>query len=936
MKVDLDDKTDVLTYHKKLLAEAEKEKEELKAKVKSWQTSSESLKILLNSQMSVKDKTGLGSSDLEDTPMNDRYAEGMQVVPPPMTGTFIPFGPDREIDESQFTYGPEQSKPSESDARSSDFNSCESNSSEETLESMPELVINEPKVVSQPKVWSDAPIIEEYGSDSDDNYVSTPSKEQEQPSFAFVNTDKHVKTLRETVKNQHTYSQSPKVDRRDYNGLMSQNLGTGQRENRPVWNNVQRVNHQNQFVPTAVLTRTGRIPINTARASSTNNVNTARHNFNSQAIPTNTVRKVNTVKPIMNEISPRNNFYKSYSSIRRPFNRTTAPNVNTAEGKAVTTQAAEIKSLKAQIKQLKKKAKPVIKHHKAWIKSVSMKTRLARKKSMKKKLMQKESVSKQGRKPAKSEPTVHKDPAFDDLDDILDNSMDYMETEDAHDEGRTSSKGVSTEDPVSTAQPTFGTDKPKVSTNKVDEGTVKPKDGNSEQSPNFTNVFKDDETIAQFLVTISQNKAKQKGVKIKDTEDTDRPRITTERSVLTLKPLPNIDPKDKSKKVLEEEAKSDAESEGVNEAKRKFAQLESDAEVARKLNEEMQAEAEINADAILAARMQEEESIKYTDEQKVKFLHDTIAAQRKILAEQRALAKRNKPPSIPQLRNQMMTYLKHVGGYKHAQLNKKKFEELQVLYEKVKRSDENFIAIGSVEDERIIKDLNKKAAGIKKDDSIEEESKEEEGTKKRKLGTRKKIKSRKRRFRQDTSEGDKTDSEKENDELRLCLTIAPDEDKEVDYEILDKKYPIIEWKTEYLGTKPQYDETKELEEINLNVVIRSNGQKRYFSTLMRVLSIFDREDLKAVYQLVMDRYQNEIPKGFDRVLWGDLMIMFNPIIHMLIENKYPLRKRVLLQMLELKMEFEEDSTMALELIRFVKKLIQELEPGNSDGDNEYL
>ncbi|GJU63458.1 hypothetical protein Tco_1245293 [Tanacetum coccineum] len=33
MKIDLDDKTDVLTYHKKLLAEAKKEKEDLKAKI---------------------------------------------------------------------------------------------------------------------------------------------------------------------------------------------------------------------------------------------------------------------------------------------------------------------------------------------------------------------------------------------------------------------------------------------------------------------------------------------------------------------------------------------------------------------------------------------------------------------------------------------------------------------------------------------------------------------------------------------------------------------------------------------------------------------------------------------------------------------------------------------------------------------------------------
>ncbi|GJQ90280.1 putative ribonuclease H-like domain-containing protein [Tanacetum coccineum] len=55
---------------------------------------------------------------------------------------------DKEIDDLPFTYGiPQQSKPSESDARSSDFNSCESNCSEETHESMPELVVNEPKVL---------------------------------------------------------------------------------------------------------------------------------------------------------------------------------------------------------------------------------------------------------------------------------------------------------------------------------------------------------------------------------------------------------------------------------------------------------------------------------------------------------------------------------------------------------------------------------------------------------------------------------------------------------------------------------------------------------------------------------------------------------------------------------------------------------------------
>ncbi|GJX42908.1 reverse transcriptase domain-containing protein [Tanacetum coccineum] len=210
-----------------------------------------------------------------------------------------------------------------------------------------------------------------------------------------------------------------------------------------------------------------------------------------------------------------------------------------------------------------------------------------------------------------------------------------------------------------------------------------------------------------------------------------------------------------------------------------------------------------------------------------------------------------------------------------------------------------------------------------------------------------------------------------NFKQRFDESFTPDEDKEVNYEILDTKYPIIEWKTEYLGTKPQVDKAKHLEEINQNVVIRSNGQKRHFSTLMRVLSIFDRDDLNAIYQLVMDIYQDEIPEGFDRVLWGDLMIMFNPddedkfwnsqqdwnviswklhgssgvhtlmteaglVIHMLVEKKYHLRKKVLLQILELKLGFEEDSTMALELIIFFKKLVAKLEPEDSDGDEEDL
>ncbi|GJR22740.1 hypothetical protein Tco_0971267 [Tanacetum coccineum] len=88
----------------------------------------------------------------------------------------------------------------------------------------------------------------------------------------------------------------------ELNNRMKRN--SSQREIKSIWNNVQIVNHMNQFVPTTVLTRTGKILVNTARASGTNNVSTARHNFNRQAVPTNAAMKVNTVKPIVNRVRP--------------------------------------------------------------------------------------------------------------------------------------------------------------------------------------------------------------------------------------------------------------------------------------------------------------------------------------------------------------------------------------------------------------------------------------------------------------------------------------------------------------------------------------------------------------------------------------------------------------------------------------------------------
>nr|GEX08032.1 ribonuclease H-like domain-containing protein [Tanacetum cinerariifolium] len=150
-------------------------------------------------QLAYEEK--IRSSDVKDSPVNDRFAKvkGMHVVLPHMTGNYMPPKFDFGIDDS----------------------------SEETLKTVPKPVESRPKVVNEPKFWYDAPIIEEYESDNDDEYVSKASVKQEKPSCAFINTIKHVKTPRKTIQEQDTCSQNHKVDQQDWTGLKSKRMGLG-------------------------------------------------------------------------------------------------------------------------------------------------------------------------------------------------------------------------------------------------------------------------------------------------------------------------------------------------------------------------------------------------------------------------------------------------------------------------------------------------------------------------------------------------------------------------------------------------------------------------------------------------------------------------------------------------------------------------------------
>ncbi|GJT70396.1 hypothetical protein Tco_1029682 [Tanacetum coccineum] len=256
------------------------------------------------------------------------------------------------------------------------------------------------------------------------------------------------------------------------------------------------------------------------------------------------------------------------------------------------------------------------------------------------------------------------------------------------------------------------------------------------------------------------------------------------------------------------------------------------------------------------------------------MLHDTIAAQRRFLAEQRAIAIRNKPPTRTQVTNQMMTYLKHVGNKKHSDLKNKTFEEIQALYEKVKRFDESFTAVGSTEDERRIKEMNK---GVK--DPNQKRLKKEDTTK---LPAKVEV----------TEQGtlDSEIMETKSVIARLNKVISPDGD--------------------YLA------------------IYRANGNFRAFNYLLQ-------GDLK----IMMESSQEENDQSD---FWDDqqdwkivtwrlyescgvyiLEIKNGTVIHMLVEKRYPLSKDLLQMMLDLGLEVERESTVALDLIRFIKQQIDE-------------
>ncbi|GJR61204.1 putative ribonuclease H-like domain-containing protein [Tanacetum coccineum] len=271
-----------------------KERDELKVKIEKWEESSKGLNKLLNSQMSAKDKNGLGygtqldeisnksetdseismsvfkvrSSDEETTPANDRFskADGYHAVPPPITGNFLT--PRADISFAGLDEYAIRKKIIES--KTTELNTDTSKS--KTSETVDVSEVNTVSPVKTNVIQTVKTEVDKIGQTSQKEGIGF---KKIKACFVCKSTDHLIKDCDFYAKK----SPEPKL---------KTIANTGQMVVKPVWDNAKRVNHQKNsnkypqakrtFVPSGVLTKTGLVnPVRPNGKRAVHIVSTARH-----------------------------------------------------------------------------------------------------------------------------------------------------------------------------------------------------------------------------------------------------------------------------------------------------------------------------------------------------------------------------------------------------------------------------------------------------------------------------------------------------------------------------------------------------------------------------------------------------------------------------------------------------------------------------------
>ncbi|GJU75153.1 hypothetical protein Tco_1272223 [Tanacetum coccineum] len=242
----------------------------------------------------------------------------------------------------------------------------------------------------------------------------------------------------------------------------------------------------------------------------------------------------------------------------------------------------------------------------------------------------------------------------------------------------------------------------------------------------------------------------------------------------------------------------------------------------------------MEAARLLAERLQTREQKELTDEEKAKLFMEFMEKRRKHFAALRAKQKRNRPPTETQKRNQMSIYLKHMGRYKHNQLKGRSYDEIQKLFDKEMKRVNSFVAMN----------LEAQEISGKKDENKSDKSK-----------------------KQKTNENEEVEVDNEV-ELKKHMVLVKDDDIAIDAIPLATKSPVIvEYNLIKEGILGHYQ------------LIRANGSSKRYSSMIRILQGINREDLETLWKLVKTKHGDTRPEDkHERVLWGDLKVMFEPDI----------------------------------------------------------
>ncbi|GJU12012.1 hypothetical protein Tco_1134408 [Tanacetum coccineum] len=212
---------------------------------------------------------------------------------------------------------------------------------------------------------------------------------------------------------------------------------------------------------------------------------------------------------------------------------------------------------------------------------------------------------------------------------------------------------------------------------------------------------------------------------------------------------------------------------------------------------------------------------------------ELINKRKKHFAKLRAEEIRRKLPTKAQKRNQMCTYLKNVANYKHSQLKNKSFEDIQMLFNNTIKWVDSCIPM----DLEVVEGSKSKAEGSKK---RTKKQLDEESVKRQKL-----------------------EDDAKKAKLKACLEIVLGD--VVTIESLAIKYPIVDWKTHILAEDKMYYQ-----------IIRADRSAKFYKIFSAMLDDFDRQDVLDLYRLVKERFKTTSLEGYDRLLWGDLITLFEP------------------------------------------------------------